>query len=209
MGFKESTSNELFRKIFDLTDKCNFDEAKKIVLACVPKDKHPFLKEFEMFPKKVLPLSTAQKWLIENISYGSEEIPSFFAQVNFNISISDDHVFYIDVACLDAVGSRIKNMLNESMLVLETNASDDYGFELLSSDCDRWCELDNDKIDGLKFNGKDIGSRVVYDCFATIVLMEYVIDLETLLRKCDFFKKINFIHQLSILNDEGNRIKIS
>jgi hypothetical protein len=37
---------------------------QKIVLACAPKDKLLFLKEFEMFPKKVLPPSVAKNWII-------------------------------------------------------------------------------------------------------------------------------------------------
>jgi hypothetical protein len=56
------------------------------------------------------------------------------------------------------------------------NASGDYDLELLSSDCDRCCELDNDKIDRLQFNGKDLGSRVVYNYFTSIVLIEYIFE---------------------------------
>lgn len=208
MSFQKSVSSELFKTILILADKSNFTEAKKLALACVPSKHQGFLKEFERFPEKVLSIKDAVKWIKQNISYGNESLPSNFAKLSCNIAIGDDHVFYIDIECQDANGARIASMLNESMLVLETLSAEDYGFEQLSSECDAWCDLDSEEIKGLQFNGALVASRVVYDSFSTLVLIEYVTKLQKALKEDKNFKVIQFTHTVSSLNEHGNRSQI-
>ncbi len=208
MNFRNSIQTELFKTILSNVNKNDFNGAKKIILECVPENKQAFLKDFEKFPEKILPTAQAMEWLDANIAYG-DPIPSSFDKLNWNIAIGDDHVFYVDISCLDNQDKPIKNMLCESMLVLETLSGEDYGYKRLSSECDNWCEVGEKEIKDLKFNGKSIGSRVVYDAFASVVLLEYVFKLQKALAANSNYQKIKFLHSLSSLNDSGNRIKVA
>lgn len=209
MGFKISASSELFNTTFLLADKNNFNEAKEVILECVPKTKQAFLKQFEKFPEKVLPITAAKKWLVENIAYGAEELPSEFVKLSWNIVVGDDHVFYIDIGCLDADGNPVENLLNETMIVLETLSGDDYGCGRLTSDCDLWCDMDDGKIKGLQFKGENIHSRIVYDSFASVILLEYVFKLQKALQDSKVFKNIQFIHTFNALDDTGKRVSVA
>ncbi|MCK6597325.1 MAG: hypothetical protein L6Q37_03100 [Bdellovibrionaceae bacterium] len=208
MSFQKSASSELFKTIHTLANKNNFDESKKLILDCVPKKNQGFLKEFEKFPEKALPLNNAIKWIKENIAYGADSIPSNFTKLCCNIVIGDDHVFYIDIECQDSNNNRIANMLNESMLVLETLSAEDYGFERLSSECDAWCDQDNQELKGFQYKGISINSRVIYDSFSTIVLLQYATKLQKALAEDKNFKKIQFINTVSFLNEDGKRAQI-
>lgn len=208
MSFYESARSVLFQESLEFAKKNDFDSAKKMILDCVPKGKQSFLKDFEKFPENVLPVSKAAQWLEENIAYGNP-VPTIFEKLHWNIAIGDDHVFYIDVTCLDVQNSQIKNMLNESMLVLETLSGEDYGCKRLSSDCDNWCGIGDKEIESLQFKGNSIGSRAVYDAFASVVLLEYVFRLHKILSEKSVFKKVSYTNSLSSMSDTGQRTNVA
>ncbi|MBL7544219.1 MAG: hypothetical protein JNL11_10395 [Bdellovibrionaceae bacterium] len=208
MSFYKSTRSVLFQESLALAKKNDFNGAKKMILDCVPQGKQAFLKDFEKFPEKVLSASKATPWLEENIAYGNP-VPATFGKLHWNIAIGDDHVFYVDVTCLDAQNNPIKNMLNESMLVLEALSGEDYGCKRLSSDCDNWCEIGDKEIEGLQFKGNSIGSRTVYDAFASVVLLEYVFRLQKTLSEKSVFKKISYTNSVSSISDTGQRTNVA
>lgn len=209
MSFQKSALSEVFKSSYALANRNEFNDAKKLVLDCVPLKNQNFLKDFEKFPAKVLPVNKAAEWIIENIAYGEESVPEQFAKINWNIAIGDDHVFYIDIECQDATQKRIEGMLNESMMVLETLNAEDYGFNHLGSGCDSWCEIGEEKIEGLQFKGKDVGSRTVYDSFAAVILLDYVAKLQKALVANKKFERIQFNHSISSLDDSGKRQHIA
>lgn len=209
MGFKNSALSEIFKAIYTLSAKAKFSEAKKTVLDCIPPKELGFFKDFEKFPETVLPVNKAVEWITENISYGAEPVPSEFVKLNWNIAIGDDHVFYIDIECQDARNKAVKNMLNESMLVLETLTAEDYGLERLSAGYEAWCEENGEEIERLQFKGMDVNPRALYDSFAFTVLLEYVSKIQKALISNEKFKRIQFGHFISTLDDSGKRQSVA